>query len=92
MAEVAILTFMGVIMADRGFSLLYIGLASSVLSFSSIAFIVVGGVMASQVPKHVLLGCFAGLQAVGTLGLVVFTHGLGGSTCSPRCWERAIAA
>ena len=78
MAEVAILVFMGPMMADRGFSLMYIGLASSVLSFSSIAFIVVGGVMASRVPKHILLGCFAGLQAVGTLGLVVFTHGPGG--------------
>ena len=78
MAEVAILVFMGPMMADRGLSPLYVGLASSVLSFSSIAFIVVGGVMASRVPRHVLLGCFAGLQAVGTLGLVVFTHGFGG--------------
>ena len=93
MAEVAILVFMGPMMADRGLSPLYVGLASSVLSFSSIAFIVVGGVMASRVPRHVLLGCFGRVAGRwGPWGWWSSPTASGGSTCSPRCWERAMAA
>ena len=70
MAEVGIVIFLGLMMADRGFAYRYSGFAIAILSFLSIAFIVVGGVMAVRVPRPVLLGCFAGLQAVGTGGLV----------------------
>ena len=70
MAEVGIVIFLVLMMADRGFTSLDGGFAIAILSFLSIAFIVVGGVMAVRVPRPVLLGCFAGLQAVGTGGLV----------------------
>ena len=64
------LVFSASMMPNRGLALQYAAYAITILNVFSNAFIVVGGVMAARVPKHVLLGCFAGLQAVGTGGLV----------------------
>ncbi len=70
MAQVSIVLFLASRMVDRGFTILEGGFALALLSFLSIAFIAVGGVMAARVPKHFLLCCFTGLQAVGNVGLV----------------------
>ena len=91
MAEVGIVIFLVLMIADRGFTSLDGGFAIAIMSFLSIAFIVVGGVMAVRVPRPVLLGCFAGLQAVGT-GDWSSPTAWWSFTCSPRCWERAMAA
>ena len=62
--------YTGARMLDRGLTIADTTIAVVILNVLSIAFIVIGGVMVARVPRHVLLGCFAGLQAVGAGGLI----------------------
>ena len=62
--------YVGPMMVDRGFNVGVAIIAGVILTVFSTVFIVVGGVMAVRIPRHVLLGCFAGLQAVAAGGLI----------------------
>ena len=77
------MTYLGLVMVERGFDLVQVGLVISVQTAVSTAFMVIGGMVGDRIPIRIAIFAFSFLQSIA-IGVLLFADTL------PLCFLFAI--
>ncbi len=61
---ISVMTYLGLVMVERGFNLVQVGLVISVQTAVSTAFMVIGGVIGDRIPIRIAIFAFSFLQSI----------------------------
>ena len=80
---ISVMTYLGLVMVERGFDLVQVGLVISVQTAVSTAFMVIGGMVGDRIPIRIAIFAFSFLQSIA-IGVLLFADTL------PLCFLFAI--
>ena len=72
---ISVMTYLGLVMVERGFNLVQVGLVISVQTAVSTAFMVVGGMVGDRIPIRIAIFAFSFLQSFA-IGVLLFAETL----------------
>lgn len=67
---ISVMTYLGLVMVERGFDLVQVGLVISVQTAVSTAFMVIGGLVGDRIPIRIAIFAFSFLQSIAVLVLL----------------------
>ena len=71
MASLSVMTYLGLLMTEKGYAVLYAGWVVSAHTIVNIVFILVGVYLGYRLPKRFVLSFFSALSAIGLLALLM---------------------
>lgn len=72
---ISVMTYLGLVMVERGFDLVQVGLVISVQTAVSTAFMVIGGMVGDRIPIRIAIFAFSFLQSIA-IGVLLFADAL----------------
>ena len=72
---ISVMTYLGLVMVERGFTLVEVGLVISVQTAVSTAFMVIGGIVGDRIPIRIAIFAFSFLQSIA-IGVLLFAETL----------------
>lgn len=72
---ISVMTYLGLVMVERGFDLVQVGLVISVQTAVSTAFMVIGGMVGDRIPIRIAIFAFSFLQSIA-VGVLLFAETL----------------